>query len=298
MAAECKTDSRTFFTCGTPQEWKYILTVYKDAVRLKAQQKNKKPEELLKLDSWYQDELPKLIQSRKERHITHDELVQVMKWKLARGKWRPRLTDLVRMNTQLTVTEASRKAFKRLPNLARAVPALCTLKGVGPGTASAILAAASPECAPFMADECVLCMPNVDSVDYTVQEYLSFARQIQTVAGRLNECDKSRHWTAHRVEMALWTHYIVRELNPTLLNLMPIVGDEDGIKNGKSAASQVEHTKSSAVTSENGEDSSASTSKSEPDEETSSHVDETQSGTEDTNDGEDEQPLTKKSKSE
>ena len=48
---------------------------------------------------------------------------------------------------------ASRKAFESLPDLAKAVPELTVLKGVGPATASAVLAAYAPGVAPFMSDE-------------------------------------------------------------------------------------------------------------------------------------------------
>lgn len=54
-----------------------------------------------------------------------------------RGKFRPRLTDLVRINTETAVLNASKKAFRRPPKeLSTAITALTNLKGVGPATAS------------------------------------------------------------------------------------------------------------------------------------------------------------------
>ena len=44
-------DTKTFFEKGTPAQFEYVLSIYDDALRLKAEQK-KKPEELLKLDKW------------------------------------------------------------------------------------------------------------------------------------------------------------------------------------------------------------------------------------------------------
>lgn len=232
-------DTRTFFTKGSAAEWEYILSIYKEALKLKAQQKNKKPEELLKLDCWYQEELPKLIQSRKEKHVTHSELVQTMKWKLLRGKYRPRLTDLVRINTPAAVMLVSKKAFRKLPNLASAIQTLSSLKGIGPATASAILAAGAPELAPYMADECLMAIPECQAIDYTVQEYLIFTEQIQVAVERLNAADKNRSWTPHKVEKALWTYCIVNEFDPSLLANMPTPADEDAdalpnSQNGKS----------------------------------------------------------------
>lgn len=48
---------------------------------------------------------------------------------------------------------ASKRAFASLPDLSKAVSELTVLKGVGPATASAVLAAYAPELAPFMSDE-------------------------------------------------------------------------------------------------------------------------------------------------
>jgi 3-methyladenine DNA glycosylase/8-oxoguanine DNA glycosylase len=48
---------------------------------------------------------------------------------------------------------ASKKAFASLPDLSEAISNLTVLKGVGPATASAILAVYAPDIAPFMSDE-------------------------------------------------------------------------------------------------------------------------------------------------
>lgn len=58
---------------------------------------------------------------------------------LQRGKFSPRLKDLIQMNTpRLCITE-TKKAFRALAkkeDLASAIQALCNLKGVGPAMAS------------------------------------------------------------------------------------------------------------------------------------------------------------------
>lgn len=51
------------------------------------------------------------------------------------------------------VQAASQKAFAALPNLKDSIGELTKLKGVGPATASAVLAAHAPTVAPFMSDE-------------------------------------------------------------------------------------------------------------------------------------------------
>lgn len=66
---------------------------------------------------------------------------------------RPRLLDFVSSLEDSAVKSASEKAFKSLPDISKAVKELTVLKGVGPATASAVLAAYAPDIAPFMSDE-------------------------------------------------------------------------------------------------------------------------------------------------
>lgn len=81
----------------------------------------------------------------------------------------------------------TKKAFRKLPNIESAMAALSNLKGVGTATASAVLAAASPDIAPFMADECVQAIPEMEGSDYTAKEYLNFVTHIRKVCDRLNK---------------------------------------------------------------------------------------------------------------
>lgn len=80
--------------------------------------------------------------------MTHEELVQITKWKLTRGKNRRQLLDLVRINTELAVKQTTQKAFRKIPNLSAAISALTNLKGIGPQTASAVLCAGFPDHCP------------------------------------------------------------------------------------------------------------------------------------------------------
>ena len=91
------------------------------------------------------------------------------------------------MNTPRAVMAETKKAFKKLPNLEQAITALSNLKGVGTTMASALLAAASPENAPFMADECLMAIPEIEGIDYTTKEYLNFVQHIQNTVERLNK---------------------------------------------------------------------------------------------------------------
>jgi len=219
--------SSDFFENGSSKQFEWVLSKYDTAIQLKADSKSSKAETLLKLDKWYQNELPKKIKSRgKEAHLTHEELVQTIKWKLARGVFRPRLKDLVQMNTPRVVMQETKKAFRALwkrNDLESAVGALSNLKGVGPAMASAVLAAGAPEVAPFMADECLLSMPEIEGIDYTMKEYLKLVDKTNKCVERLNA--EGGNWTPHKVELTVWTHYVMREFKPELFDDMPSRGE-------------------------------------------------------------------------
>lgn len=219
-------DTATFFTEGTASQFQYMLSLYPQVLKLKAarkaESKNKNPEDLIKLDNWYQNELPKKLKARgKDAHLNHEELVQLMKWKQARGKYYPQLNYLIKVNTPRAVMNETKKAFKKLPNLEQAITALSNLKGVGTTTASALLAAAAPDIAPFMADECLLAIPEIEGIDYTTKEYMNFVSHIQNTSDRLSKESTNGTWNLHSVELALWTHFVASELKPELLDGIP-----------------------------------------------------------------------------
>ncbi|XP_022711712.1 uncharacterized protein YMR317W-like [Varroa jacobsoni] len=213
-----------FFKKASPEQWTYLLSCYKEAVGAKAQLRTKKggPEQYLKLDAWYQDTLPKTIRSRKDPHLEYNELVDIMKWKLMRSKYKPAALDLVKTNTEKNVKATTQRAFKRMPKLEMAIQALTIgLKGIGTATASAILAAAFPDYAPYMAEECMVSTPDVEAEDYTQAEYLKYADHYQKFAKKLEEKDEKGDWNPHKVELAIWSHYVLRLHKPELLDKMP-----------------------------------------------------------------------------
>ncbi|KAL5699678.1 hypothetical protein ACHQM5_030549 [Ranunculus cassubicifolius] len=112
-------------------------------------------------------------------HITKSDLIKLMQWKLSRGKWQPRLLDFVTNLDESVVKSASEKAFRAMTeDVGKAIEELTVLKGVGPATASAVLAAFASEIAPFMSDE-VMVAALGNSKDYTLKQYLVFAKKLQ-----------------------------------------------------------------------------------------------------------------------
>lgn len=166
--------------------------------------------ELADLDRWYREDLPSLIAERAEPHITAPELVRIVEWKLRRGKWRPRLLDFAKAHTDEDVQAASTAAFSQAlkpePDTSAALAALTKLKGVGPATASAVLAAAAPDKFPFASDEALAAVVS-KPFRYNIKEYLQLEKQLQKKAAALNSKSSGSHqWSVSDVERCLWSH--------------------------------------------------------------------------------------------
>ncbi|XP_027082219.1 uncharacterized protein LOC113749412 [Coffea eugenioides] len=183
--------------CSDISSWKAALSSYKSSI-----ESLNKPN-LISLDDFYRNELPVLVKQRNPTpYITTDELSKLMQWKLSRGKWRPRLLDFVSSLNDDVVKSASRKAFESLPDVSKAVKELTVLKGVGPATASAILAAYAPHITPFMSDEAMEAAIG-NTKDYTLKSYLVFVEKLQAKAMELSS--EEDLFTPSDVERALWS---------------------------------------------------------------------------------------------
>ncbi|EDW66246.2 uncharacterized protein Dvir_GJ15659 [Drosophila virilis] len=247
----------SFFENGSTSQFEYCYQLYPQVLKMKAEKRSKKPQELIRLDQWYQNELPGLIKARgKDAHLVYDELVQAMKWKQSRGKFYPQLSYLVKVNTPRAVIQETKKAFRKLPNLEQAITALSNLKGVGTTMASALLTAAAPDSAPFMADECLMAIPEIEGIDYTTKEYLNFVQHIQATVERLNAevGGETPHWSPHRVELALWAHYVANDLSPELLEDMPPPGAAAAAANTNGSLSKTNNSSSSSKVLDGEED--------------------------------------------
>ena len=92
---------------------------------------------LAELDRWYREELPAAIAGREPARVTHEELVRLTEWKMARGVWRARNLVLVKGNAPEEVESRSAVALARIPDERAPIAELAKLAGVGPATASA-----------------------------------------------------------------------------------------------------------------------------------------------------------------
>lgn len=158
-------------------------------------------EGLAELDRWYQEELPDLIAGRSPAHLTLSELERVTTWKMKRGVWRGRNLALVQGNDAQAVADTSGAALSRIPHPTGPIAELARLKGVGPATASAVVAAAAPETYPFFDEVVAARLPELGAVAWTHSYYARYAEALRAWARELGD-----DWTPAMLERALWAY--------------------------------------------------------------------------------------------
>ena len=151
-------------------------------------------------DRWYHEELPRVIASRSVAHVTLPELVRVTEWKMARGEWRARNLVLVRGNEAEAVVETSTDAIAKIPHPTKPISTLAKLAGVGPATASAVLAATAPDFYPFFDELVATQLPELGKVAWTLGYYARYAEALRERARQLGG-----DWTPVKLERALWS---------------------------------------------------------------------------------------------
>ncbi len=152
-------------------------------------------------DSWYHTQLPESVALRSPAYFTHDELVRVTEWKMARGVWRARNLVLVRGNSSDVVEQVTADGFTLVPDPLQPVRTIATLAGVGPATASAVLAAYAPQYYPFLDEIVAAQVPSLGAPAFTPGYYRRYAEALCTRARQL-----AGGWTPAKVERALWAH--------------------------------------------------------------------------------------------
>jgi hypothetical protein len=107
MPPAATVDTTRLWKSDDPAEWRKALDAYPD--RLAALNDPK----LQKLDAWFWGSLGDAIRARDPNRLTAEELVRVVEWKLARGKFRPNLLKFAQAHTEATAGEATGEALKR-----------------------------------------------------------------------------------------------------------------------------------------------------------------------------------------
>lgn len=180
-------------------DWHAALDRYPDVIEM--QHVNGLPE----LDLWYREELSALIEARSPAFITRDELERVTKWKMKRGVWRERNRLLVLSNAPALVKKISMQAFAVIPDPRKPVDLLSTLAGVGPATASGVLACVAPAIYPFFDELVAAQIPDLGKVAFTATYYQRYATQLRDRTELLQKKCAHQKWTAHDIGQALWS---------------------------------------------------------------------------------------------
>lgn len=161
--------------------------------------------------------------SATERWLTLAELKEVMRYKLARGKFRPTLPGLIASNSEDDVKSATEKAIQTLgaedgaetsaADALAALKALTKLRGVGPATASLILSIVSPSSEGFQSDESWACLSEVASRKLSYSE-ADWKRWRQAFQDRLqqwlvsDEPPPNSETAACDMEKAMWAYVV------------------------------------------------------------------------------------------
>ena len=185
----------TLWNSSVLAEWEAQLDHYPDVVSRQGVAR------LADLDTWYRDELPGAVARRSPPHATLAELARLTEWKMARGVWRPRNLALVRGNDPSLVVETSTAALAQVPHATKPIATLAALAGVGPATASAVVAAFAPAVYPFFDELVAKQIPDSGPVAFTLGYYARYAEAIRQRAEELGG-----GWTPVMVERALWAH--------------------------------------------------------------------------------------------
>jgi hypothetical protein len=157
---------------------------------------------LAELDRWYHHELPRAIAARRQPHVTLAELVRLAEWKMSRGVWRAPNLVLVRSNDPGAVQEVTAAALALVPHPTKPIAMLAKeLKGVGPATASGVVAASRPDVYPFFDELVAEQLPGLDTVAWTLSYYARYAEALRERATALGD-----EWTPASLERALWAH--------------------------------------------------------------------------------------------
>jgi hypothetical protein len=183
----------TLWRASSLERWTAALDRYEEVVSHQGVAR------LAELDRWYRDDLPTAIAARGRPHVTHEELVRLTEWKMARGVWRAPNLVLVRSNPADEVIDTSASALSKIPHPTAPIATLAKLKGVGPATASAVSALVAPTLYPFFDELVAEQVPSLGKVAWTLGYYARYAAALRERATALGP-----DWTAVMVERAVW----------------------------------------------------------------------------------------------
>ncbi|KAH9264884.1 hypothetical protein BASA83_011631 [Batrachochytrium salamandrivorans] len=198
--------ARSLLTSADTSRWKAALESYAYALDTLAATKKKPASglDLVQLDEWRRG-----LDSTSE--LDKAAVLRIVQWKLRRGTFRPTLLAAVASNSEKTILTATTAAKLLLsqtsssckhPSTSKildAIKVVSELTGVGPATASAILACSSDR-VPFMSDEALVALQGTDpaKLKYTIKQYTELLTVLTEKAAELNHAAASSSTAINR----------------------------------------------------------------------------------------------------
>ncbi|KAJ4237195.1 hypothetical protein NW759_000316 [Fusarium solani] len=179
----------------TIDEFNQLLGQYPALIKDISSTKSAKPGQktLEALDEYrYNDALDMFSPGKDTRPMKLDDIKTLVEWKLRHGKFRPTLMKLVSSNDADTAEDIVKQAidaYKEDTNIDAALNVLTKLKGIGPATASLLLAVHDANRVIFFADEAFwwLCCDGKQSpIKYNAKEYRSLCSAVNDLHERLD----------------------------------------------------------------------------------------------------------------
>ncbi|KAJ4131067.1 hypothetical protein NW768_006608 [Fusarium equiseti] len=147
---------------------------------------------LLRLDEYrYREALDIFDTESRARPMTLDDIKTLVEWKLRHGKFRPTLMKLVSSNDPSDAQDVVKQAvdmYDKTADIGAAVKVLTKLRGIGPATASLLLAVHDASRVIFFSDEAFwwLCCDGKQSpIKYDAKEYSVLCSKFENLRDRL-----------------------------------------------------------------------------------------------------------------
>ncbi|KAM5367675.1 hypothetical protein ACJZ2D_009876 [Fusarium nematophilum] len=175
-------------------EFKHQLELYPASIRASSDAKGAKggQKTLHELDEYRYNDALKAFGSEKSSLVMKlDDIKTLVEWKLRYGKFRPTLMKLVSSNDPDTAEDIVKEAlvvYRKDGNIQAALDVLTKLKGIGPATASLLLAVHDPTRVIFFSDQAfwwLCCDGKISPIKYNAKEYQALCSKVDDLRDRL-----------------------------------------------------------------------------------------------------------------
>ncbi|KAK0117973.1 hypothetical protein ONS95_012284 [Cadophora gregata] len=184
--------SSTMASSISVDDFKEALGRYPEALKTHGKTPKDGSTTLEELDKFRYQTAPMNFSKATGRVMELSDVEKLVQWKIHHGVFRPTLPKLVASNTNDSVADATKDAFaayaKDNKDIATVISKLSALKGIGPATASLLLAIHDPQNVVFFSDE-LFSYLTADGKKiepkYTTKEFEAIFAEAQTVMSRL-----------------------------------------------------------------------------------------------------------------